>query len=145
MSRRLDLRALLILLAATALGVVTAALALSSTGGERSDATVRPLVWVVFATPFLLFVGWLVARRREAGLAAFACFCLYFFTFFVAKRIETLVMSPEAAAANGYTLYFTLVIAIHGLVGAGLALWRALAPPPAAPGAPGSFGVESSG
>jgi hypothetical protein len=133
MSRRLDVRTLLIMAAALAAGVAWAAFNLAATGGMRNDATVRPLVWAVFAGPFALFLGWLAARRRELGLAAFCCFCLYFFTFFVAQRIETLLVSAEQAAANGHTLYFNLVIVIHGVVGAGLVIWRALAPPAAAP------------
>jgi hypothetical protein len=126
MSRRLDVRTLLIMLAALAIGVAWAAFNLASTGGARNDSTVRPLVWAVFAAPFALFIGWLVARRWELGLASFCCFCLYVFTFFVAQRIETLVVSQEAAAANGHAIYFNLVIVIHALVGAGLAVWRAL-------------------
>jgi hypothetical protein len=131
MTRRIDTRTLLIMLGALALGVAWAAYNLASTGGARNDDTVRPLVWTVFAAPFALFLGWLVARRRELGLAAFCCFCLYFFTFFVAQRIETLLVTPEAATANGHGLYFNTVIVIHAVVGAGLAVWRALAPAPA--------------
>lgn len=130
MSRRLDTRTLLIMLAALIVGVAWAAFNLASTGGARNDTTVRPLVWTVFAAPFALFLGWLAARRWELGLAAFCCFCLYFFTFFVAQRIETLFVDAETATANGHALYFNMVIAIHALVGAGLTIWRALTPRP---------------
>lgn len=133
MARRVDTRTLLIMLGALALGVAWASFNLASTGGARNDATVRPLVWTVFAAPFALFLGWLVARRRELGLASFCCFCLYFFTFFVAQRIETLLVSGEQAAANGHALYFNLVIVIHALVGGALAVWRAVTPAPAVP------------
>ncbi len=132
MTRRLDTRTLFIMLAALAVGVAWAAFNLASTDGARNDAVVRALVWAVFAAPFALFLGWLAARRYELGLAAFCCFCLYFFTFFVAQRIESLVVSPEAAAGNGHSLYFTLAIAIHTIVGIGLSIWRAIAPPIAA-------------
>jgi hypothetical protein len=142
MTRRLDLRTLLIMLGALAVGVAWAAFNLASAGGARNDETVRPLVWTVFATPAALFVGWLVDRRGELGLAAFCCFCLYFFTFFVAQRIETLLVSPEAAAANGHALYFNLVIVIHAVAGAGLAAWRALSPRPAP--LPAATGVVES-
>ncbi|GAB4439719.1 MAG: hypothetical protein OHK0015_34910 [Chloroflexi bacterium OHK40] len=127
-NRRIDRRTLAIMLVALTIGVAWAAYNLASTGGARNDATVRPLVWTVFATPFALFLGWLAARRDELGLAAFCCFCLYFFTFFVAQRIETLVVPQEVAAANGHALYFNLVIVIHALVGTGLTIWRALTP-----------------
>jgi hypothetical protein len=145
MTRRIDTRTLLIMLGALAVGVAWAAFNLASTGGARNDTTVRPLVWAVFAAPFALFLGWLVARRRELGLAAFCCFCLYFFTFFVAQRIETLAVSAEAAAANGHALYFTMVIVIHAVVGAGLAVWRALSPAPSAPAAAQAGGVAAEG
>lgn len=128
MQRQIDTRTLLIMLGALALGVAWAAYSLASTGGARNDSVVRALVWTVFAAPFALFLGWLAARRRELGLAAFCCFCLYFFTFFVAQRIESLVLSSEEAAASGHALYFNLVIIIHAVVGAGLAIWRALTP-----------------
>lgn len=142
MNRRIDTRTLLTMLLALAAGLGWAAYNLASTGGARNDSVVRALVWTVFAAPFALFLGWLAARRHELGLAAFSCFCLYFFTFFVAQRIETLFLSPEAAAANGHALYFNLVIALHALAGAGLALWRALTPSdaraePAVPAAEG--------
>lgn len=130
MSRRFDLRTLLLMLAALAVGLAWASYSLASTGGARNDATIRPLVWTVFAGPFALFIGWLCARRAELGLAAFCCFCLYFFSFFVAQRIESLALSQQAAAANGHTLYFTLMIVLHALVGIGLTLWRASAPAP---------------
>ena len=132
MVRRIDLRTLLIMLAALAVGVAWAAFNLASAGGARNDETVRPLVWAVFAAPFALFLGWLVARRAELGLAAFCCFCLYFFTFFVAQRIETLVVSSQTATANGHALYFNTVIGIHALAGVGLTLWRSLSPHEAA-------------
>jgi hypothetical protein len=133
MTRRLDPRTLLLMLATLAVGVTWAVFNLASTGGARNDDVVRALVWAVFATPFALFLGWLVARRHELGLAAFCCFCLYFFTFFVAQRIESLVVSPEVAASNGHSLYFNLAIAIHAVVGVGLSIWRASAPSTEAP------------
>ncbi|MFQ3663976.1 MAG: hypothetical protein SNJ69_16510 [Chloroflexaceae bacterium] len=128
MTRRLDVRTLLIMLAALIIGVSWAAFNLASTGGARNDATVRPLVWTVFATPAALFIGWVIARRQELGLAAFCCFCLYFFTFFVAQRIETLFFTLEEARASGHTFYFTAVLVIHALAGAALSFWRALTP-----------------
>ncbi|MCS6882296.1 MAG: hypothetical protein RMK84_15785 [Oscillochloridaceae bacterium] len=128
MSNRLDFRTLLIMLAALTIGVSWAAFNFASTGGARNDAAVRPLVWTVFATPAALFIGWIIARRQEAGLAAFCCFCLYFFAFFVAQRIETLFFTLEEARASGHSFYFTTMLVIHALTGAGLSLWRALAP-----------------
>jgi fucose 4-O-acetylase-like acetyltransferase len=128
MKERFDLRTLAILLVAIGLGLLWAGYNLGATGGVRNDTTVRALVWTVFATPFALLVGWLIARRWEWRLAVFCCFCLYFFTVFVAQRIETVVLSEAEAQASGHQLYFVLVLVFHGLAGIGLALWRALAP-----------------
>lgn len=144
MPRRIDTRTLLIMLAALAAGVAWAAYNLASTGGVRNDTVVRALVWTVFAAPFALFLGWLAARRRELGLAAFCCFCLYFFTFFVAQRIESLAVSAEQAAASGHALYFNLVIGIHAVAGAALAVWRALAPYPPPAAAPADEGERAA-
>ena len=124
---RLDIRTLALILAAAAIGAAWAAFSLASTGGARNDQTVRPLVWAIVATPAFIFAGWALARRAELGLAAFTCMALYLFAPFVAARIETLV----APGAPGHTPYFISAIALHALAGVAIALWRALAPPPA--------------
>lgn len=123
---RFDLSTFAILVVAGALGVAWAAYNYTSTGGERGEDQLRPLVWAIFATPFFLFLGWVVARRAEVWLAAFACFCLYFFTPFVAARIELVAMTQEQAAHTRHHLYFTLVIILHGIVALVLAAWRAM-------------------
>lgn len=127
MTTRLDIKTLGIMALGLALGAIWAAYNLAGAGAVRNDSTVRPLVWAVFATPAALFIGWLFARRREVGLAAACSFSLYFFSFFIAQRIESLVVSPEQAATNGHQLYFVLMIVLHIAVGAGLTLWRAFA------------------
>jgi hypothetical protein len=127
--RTLDLRSLGLILGLTAAGLAWAAYNLAVAGAIRDDSTVRPLVWAVFATPLAIFVGWVLARRSEAGLAAACCFSLYFFSFFVAQRIESLLVSPEQAAASGHSRYFVAIIGLHAIVGVGLALWRAARPP----------------
>lgn len=137
MPARPDLRTLLTMLGALVVGVAWGAYNLASTGGVRNDATVRPLVWTMFSAPAALFLGWLVARRREVGLAAFCCFCLYFFTFFVAQRIETLFFTLEEARANGHTFYFVTALVLHALTGIALAVWRAWQPEP--PGEPSAY------
>ncbi len=124
--RRIDTKTLGLMLAALAVGLAWAAYNLVLAGPVRGEETVRPLVWAVFAAPAALFVGWLVARRSELGLAAACCFCLYFFTFFVAQRVELLVLSPEQVAASAHAFYFWAVLALHAMVGAGLAIWRSL-------------------
>jgi hypothetical protein len=127
---RIDFRTLLTMLAATLLGVAGAAYALEASAGERSIAVLRLLIWVICATPLLLGLGWLLARRGEAWLAGFCCLSLYIFTPFVARRIEQLFDPARAAVIGGdHTTYFMAVIGIHLLGGIGLAIWRAAAPP----------------
>lgn len=124
--RRIDIKTFALMLGALIIGLAWAAYNLSLAGAARNDATVRPLVWAVFAAPAALFIGWLLARRGELGLAAACCFCLYFFSFFVAQRIETLAMPIEQARAEAHAFYFWAVIALHAAVGLGLAVWRGL-------------------
>lgn len=125
---RLDVRTLALILAAAAVGAAWASFSLASTGGARNDQTVRPLVWAIVATPAFIFAGWALARRAELGLAAFTCLALYLFAPFVGARIETIV----APGAPGHTPYFISTIALHALAGAAIAVWRGLAPRPAA-------------
>lgn len=121
-------RDLWILLGAGLLGVAWGAWNLVATNGARGEAQIRPLVWVVFAAPFALWLGWLVARWYERGLASLVSACLYFFTFFVAARIETLIIPTDAMRHNNHTIYFTAVLVIHSLAIIGIAVWRATAP-----------------
>jgi hypothetical protein len=129
-------RTFALLIGAALLGAAWAYYNFLSTGGQRGQDELRPLVWTIFATPFALFLGWTLARRAEVWLAAFCCFCLYFFTVFVAARIESLVYSPEAAAATNHDLYFQAVIVLHLIGAAGLAVWRARQPAPATAASP---------
>jgi len=124
MSRHLDLRTTGIMLGALLVGVAWAFFNYTSTGGERGEDQLRPLVWTIFSTPFVLFIGWVMAQRAEVWLAAFSCFCLYFFTPFVAARIESLVYDEFYAAQSGHHLYFTLVMVLHGAGGVALVGWR---------------------
>jgi cytochrome bd-type quinol oxidase subunit 2 len=121
---RLDVRTLALILVATAIGATWAAISLASTDGARNDQTVRPLVWVIVATPAFIFGGWAIARRAELGMAAFTCLAIYLFAPFVAARIETIV----APGAPGHTPYFVGAIVLHAIAGVVIAIWRALAP-----------------
>lgn len=126
--RPVDRRTLAILLVATLVGAAWATYNFASTGGARGEEQLRPLVWTIFATPFALFLGWVVARRYEAWLAAFVCFSLYFFTPFVAARIESLVLTPAEASATKHALYFQSAIVLHIIAAIVIALWRAMQP-----------------
>ncbi len=129
MKQRLDVRTLMIMLAATLVGAAWAYYNFTSTGGERGEGQLRPLVWTIFSTPFVLFLGWVLARKAELWLAAFICFCVYFFTPFVAASIESLFRTTEEAAHTGHTLYFTTVMVLHTLLGLGLSVWRSMVSP----------------
>jgi cytochrome bd-type quinol oxidase subunit 2 len=134
MKQRLDVRTLMIMLAATLVGAAWAYYNFTSTGGERGEDQLRPLVWTIFSTPFVLFLGWVLARKAELWLAAFICFCVYFFTPFVAASIESLFRTTEEAAHTGHTLYFTMVMVLHTVLGVGLSVWRSMvSPKPATP------------
>lgn len=106
-------------------GVAWATYNYFSTHGMRGEDQLRPLVWAIFAIPLTLFLGWLFARRNELGNAALACFCLYFFTPFVAARLESLLISADQAARNGHNLYFIAVIGLQTLGAFALILWQA--------------------
>lgn len=106
------------------------------------EDALRPHVWATFAIPFALFLGWIIARWREGWLALFVCFCLYFFSPFVAARYESCVVlagsfslrdcffatadAQTAASANGHALYFQSIIVFQLVVALGIALQRAL-------------------
>lgn len=122
MKRRRDIRVILVIGSLTLLGAATALLALASTHGLRDETVIRPLVWTVFATPFATFIGWLLARRERAWQAAFTCFMIYFFSIFLAARIERLLLGGELALERGHLLYFQLTVVFNVLSGCVVAL-----------------------
>lgn len=126
--RRLDTKTLLLIGGTTLLGAAWAYYNLASTGGDRSESQFRALIWTIFATPFATFWGWFFARKHERWLAAFVCFCIYFFSVFVGARIESLLVSRDEAQAAGHTIYFHSVIALNLLAGLIAAFQRALSP-----------------
>jgi hypothetical protein len=123
--RSFDLRTAMLIGGAAALGAAWAFVNLYRAGGNGFFGSVTPLVWVVFATPFFTFWGWLLARRGEGWLAASVCFCIYFFSIFLGARIEGLILGAEVAAASGHALYFRLTPIIQLIACALLALQRA--------------------
>lgn len=106
-----------------------------------NEAEYRPLVWIIFATPLAMFLGWLIARPRERWWAAFVSFCVYYFSVFVAARYESCtvvngVFSPvscftqtaeaqELANNNGHVIYFGAVIVVNLVAALAVALHRA--------------------
>lgn len=128
-SHKPDIRTLGIMLGSALLGIGWAYYNYTSTGGQRGENQLRPLVWTIFSTPFVLSIGWIIARRVELWLAVFVCFCVYFFTPFVAARIESFMVTQEQAAHMGHHIYFTTVIILHAITSVALSIWRAFQPP----------------
>lgn len=125
--RSFDLRTFLFIAGAAIVGGLWAGYNLWSVGDARDLGVVRQLVWVVFATPFAAFFGWIAARPRERWRAGFVCFMIYFFAIFLGARIERLVLGEEVASATKHALYYRLTLAFDFLGCLGAGLQRALA------------------
>ncbi len=139
-ARRTDWRTSIILLIAGGVGLAWAWLQFRSTTAPYNEEQYPALVWVLFATPAALALGWLIARPRERWLAVFVCFCLYFLTPFVAARYESCTVADgffnpvscftrtqearEIASADGHSTYFQAVLVLHGLSVIAIALQR---------------------
>jgi hypothetical protein len=143
MTRRFDLRTFALIMGA---GLIGAAWAIYNRGlidpPYDLSREARPLVWVIFATPFATFWGWFAARRAERWWAAFVCFCIYFFSPFVAARYESCTVlqgrfslsdcffataqAQEAANRSGHVIYFQVVVIVNLLAVLAVALHRAL-------------------
>lgn len=120
-----DSRTLLLIVMATLIGWAVAAATYNTVGVNRTPEVLRWLALVILATPLAVFLGWMASRRDEWQLAAACCGALYFFTPFVAARIET-ILTPEAArqTVGPHTVYFMSVLALHLIGGLALAWWR---------------------
>ncbi len=148
MSRRFDMRTFGAMIAAATIGAAWASYCRSITPPPYDESELRNLIWVIFATPFALFLGWVAARRRELWLAAFVCFCIYFFAAFLAARYETCTVvhggfsltscftdtsaALDLAGASGHRIYFESAVVIHVIAAVIVAVQRALVPPPTA-------------
>lgn len=142
MLRRLDLRTFILIFGAALLGAGWAIYNRGLTAYPYGESQLRPLVWVIFATPFATFWGWFLARPAERWWAAFVCFCIYFFSPFAAARYESCTVlrgafslsdcfgattaAQRAASDNGHQIYFASIVVLHLLAALALALHRAL-------------------
>ena len=142
-TRRFDLITFALMLGGALIGLLWAnynrALADTLTSVEEA---LRPQVWTIFAIPFGLCLGWIAARRREGWLALFVCFCVYFFSTFVAARYESCTVvtgsfdlmscftatseAQELARGNGHAIYFASITTIQFVAALVIALQRAL-------------------
>lgn len=107
------------------LGALWSTYNLRSAGTSRDPEVFRALIWIVFATPFATFWGWIIARPGERWRAAFVCFSIYFFAIFIAARVERFVLGEAAATAAGHALYFRLTLLFDLVACLGVALQRA--------------------
>ena len=144
MMRRFDVRTFLMIVGAALVGAAWAIYNRSIVGFPYDEAELRPLVWVIFATPFAMFWGWFFARPAERGWAAFVSFCVYFFSPFVAQRYESCTVvsgsfnlvdcfaataqAQELAGNNGHRIYFGSIVVIHVLIALIIATQRAMRP-----------------
>lgn len=149
---RFDFRTFLLIFGAACLGAAWAVYSRSTTSFPYDESQIRALIWIVFAAPFAMFLGWFVARPRERWSAAFVCFCIYFFAPFVAARFETCTVvygsfnlvscfadteqAQQLAGAIGHRIYFESVVVIHLLAALVIAAHRAVRRSPAAAAAP---------
>ncbi len=138
---RIDARTLLLMVLTTIVGAGWAIYNRGLTKPPYDEAMLRPLVWVIFATPCALFIGWLIARWFEVWWAAFVCFCLYFFSPFVAQRYESCTVvsgsfnlvhcftataeAQQLATATGHRIYFESVVVIQVVIALLIAFHRA--------------------
>jgi hypothetical protein len=141
--RRFDIRTLLLIVGFACAGAAWAIYNRGATSPPYSAGQIPALVWVIFATPLATFIGWCISRPRERWWAAFVCFCIYFFSPFVAARYESCVVvngafdivscfvdtqrAQEIAGPTGHRLYFEAIVVIHLLAALGVALHRARA------------------
>ncbi|HEU4327256.1 MAG TPA: hypothetical protein VFS21_29220 [Roseiflexaceae bacterium] len=141
-NRRIDLKPLLLIIGAALAGAAWAVYNRSLVSPPYDASELRPLVWVVFATPCAMFLGWLLARPAERWWALFVSGGIYFFAPFVAARYESCAVvtgffnpvscfvdtqqAQQLANASGHSTYFQAIVVIHLLAAAVVALHRAL-------------------
>lgn len=140
-TRRFDLLTCALMIGAAAIGLLWANYNRELAASLSGEEALRPYVWTIFAIPFALFLGWLLARRREGWLALFVCFCLYFFSTFVAARYESCTVvtgrfdlgvcftataeAQEIARQTFHVVYFQSIIVIQAAAAVIIALQRA--------------------
>ncbi|GAB4190882.1 MAG: hypothetical protein OHK0022_04130 [Roseiflexaceae bacterium] len=141
-NRQIDFKPLLLIIGAALAGAAWALYNRSQVSPPYDASELRPLVWVVFATPFALFWGWLLARPTERWWALFVSASIYFFAPFVAARYESCAVvtgffnpiscftdtqqAQQLANANGHSIYFQAIVVIHLIAAIAVALHRAL-------------------
>lgn len=139
--RRFDLRSFGLMVGAAAIGLLWANYNRGFAVELPTEEALKQHVWAIFALPFALLVGWLLARRQEAWLALFVCFCLYFFSTFIAARYESCTVvtgsfdlgvcfmstaeAQEMARDNGHAIYFAAILVVQSVVALVIALQRA--------------------
>ena len=139
---RFDIRTFILIFGAALIGAAWAIYNRGLVPSLPLLSQLRAQTWVIFATPFAMFWGWFFARRAERLAAAGICFCIYFFTPFVAARYESCAVvwsqygpagcftatnvARDLAAASQHAIYFQAVVILHILAALAVALQRAL-------------------
>ena len=139
---RFDIRSFILIFGAALLGAAWAIYNRGLVPSLPLQGQLRAQTWVIFATPFATFWGWFFARRAERLTAAAICFCIYFFTPFVAARYESCAVvwlqygpagcftatgaARDLAGASQHAIYFQAVVILHILAALIIALQRAL-------------------
>jgi hypothetical protein len=139
---RFDIRTFILILGAALIGALWAIYNRGLAPSLPLPGQLRAQTWVIFATPFATFWGWFFARRAERFAAAAICFCIYFFTPFVAARYESCAVvwaqygpsgcftatgiARDLAGTSQHALYFQVIVILHILAALIIALQRAL-------------------
>ena len=139
---RFDIRTFILILGTALIGAAWAIYNRGLVPSLPLLGQLRAQTWVIFATPFATFCGWFFARRAERLGAAAICFCIYFFTPFVAARYESCAVvwsqyglagcftatgvARDLAAAGQHAVYFQAIVILHILAALAIALQRAL-------------------
>jgi|SRR4051794_19629761 hypothetical protein len=139
---RFDMRTFILIFGAALIGAAWAIYNRGLVPLLPLEGQLRAQTWVIFATPFATFWGWFIARRAERVAAAAICFCIYFFSPFVAARYESCAVvwpqygpagcftatgaARDLAAAGQHAVYFQAIVIVHILAALAVALQRAL-------------------
>lgn len=142
LKQKFDIKTFLFIFGAALVGTIWAVYNRSLIAHPYQYEMFRSLVWIIFAIPFAMFWGWFFARPTERWWAAFICFCVYFFSPFVAARYESCTVltgsfnfvscfvetaaAQETASGNGHAIYFQAIVIIHVIAALAIALHRGL-------------------
>ncbi len=116
-------------IAGIVLGLIVALVARTAVQPNAAVDALAPNVWTVISVPLGFALGLLFSAPRRWPQALGWSGGVYFFSLFVAARLELLIRGAEAAQSSAHQLYFTLAPWVQ-LVGAlGVGWWLSKQPP----------------